>query len=105
MVGSLKTKNDIINHVIGNHVLVVMNMLCRRMLFRRFRIPLLVFIRLHRIDSGDFTTAHNAWLTGDDGLVILGSFFESWNELIGLLIGDCASHGKSGEGLSVDHFC
>ena len=79
MVGSLKTKYDIINHFIGNFVLVMMNLMCRGMLFRRFRIPLLVFVRLHRIYFGDFTTTHNAWLAGNDGLVILGSFFESWN--------------------------
>lgn len=105
LVGSLKSKNDIVNHVIGYHVLVVMNRFCRGMLFRRFRIPLLVFLRLHRLDSDDFTTAHNTRFAGDDGLLILVGFFENWNELIGLLIGGCASHSESGKGLSLDHFC
>ena len=80
-------------------------MLCWWMLFWRFRIPLLVFIRLDLGSSGYFTTAHDARLASKYLLLILVLLNESCIELVGLLIGDSASHGESGEGLSLDHFC
>ena len=104
LVGSLESENDIVYQVISNHILAMRVTLCMLMLFRRFRIPLLVFFCLHFCSSGDFPTTNNSWLSGNDGLGVSLYLYKCWDEYVSLLEGSNARHGESSVGLSLDHF-